>query len=605
MPVGRIYWDHQRVSRSRRERARSAATAPAAPWPVPPPYPAARSASWPSPSYPSYPTYPAPGPWPGPAGPVAGQSGSEHASAAASQSQTSFPAPPPWVVPPAPAPFPTSGDQPPTPGPWPTVDTRARSSDGVDELLNGAATTNHALVERAAAAQALAAGALAGSPPPLIKGQRAPMLDRHGNPIPKMTRRRDGRVISGVSAGIADHLKVPVIWVRVTFCLFALLTGVGVFAYALFWIFIPQAESSSPQRTSSTERRQAIGIATLGVALAVVGASLGLGQSLAWIIGPLGLAAVGGAFIWREADDAQRQRWRRSAVGVVGDGSGALWRIVGGAVLVVGGLAVFALGQFNFNAAGGAMLAVVLTLFGVAIIAVPWWLRLVRDLGSERRQLVAQQERAEIAAHLHDSVLQTLALIQRQAADPREVLRLSRSQERELRSWLYGPAGYASAASVDPSIQTVTVAVALAAAAGEVEDTYAVKVTPVVVGDTPMDSDMTALVAAAREAMVNAAKHAGNPDISVYAEVEDDAVTVFVRDRGVGFDPTQVGADRRGLAESIRGRMDRHRGRAVVRSTPGEGTEVELQMPISAKTGEFVEPNALGAPAVPAESQHP
>jgi signal transduction histidine kinase len=152
-----------------------------------------------------------------------------------------------------------------------------------------------------------------------------------------------------------------------------------------------------------------------------------------------------------------------------------------------------------------------------------------------------------------------------------------------LRSWLYGPAGYTTATSADDATRAASVAVALAAAAGEVEDTYAVKVTPVVVGDTAMSSDMRALVAAAREAMVNAAKHAGNPDISVYAEVEDDAVTVFVRDRGVGVDQKEVGADRRGLAESIRGRMDRHRGRAVVRSTPGEGTEVELRMPISSR----------------------
>ncbi|MEP6979950.1 MAG: ATP-binding protein, partial [Nakamurella sp.] len=314
--------------------------------------------------------------------------------------------------------------------------------------------------------------------------------------------------------------------------------------------------------------------------------------------GPLGLAAVGGAFIWREADDAQRQRWRRSAVGVVGERRSGLWRILGGTILVVGGLAVFALGQFDVGATGGALVAVALTLVGVAIIAVPWWIRLVRDLGAERRELVVQQERAEIAAHLHDSVLQTLALIQRQAAEPREVLRLARSQERELRSWLYGPAGYATVAGSDQVVGDAAVAVALAAAAGEVEDTYAVKVTPVVVGDAAMGgggSDMHALVAAAREAMINAAKHAGNPEISLYAEVEEDAVTVFVRDRGVGFDENTVGTDRRGLAESIRGRMDRHHGRATIRSTPGVGTEVELWMPIAVRIG----PAPAQTPTVP------
>ncbi len=225
----------------------------------------------------------------------------------------------------------------------------------------------------------------------------------------------------------------------------------------------------------------------------------------------------------------------------------------------------------------------VLTLVGVAIITIPWWLRLVRDLGDERRGRVQERERAEIAAHLHDSVLQTLALIQRQAGDSREVLRLARSQERQLRTWLYGPAGYASAGDA-PTPASSSLAASLAEAAGEVEDTYAMSVTPVIVGDVPMDQHLAALVAAAREAMVNAAKHAGVEEISVYAEVEDGTVSVFVRDRGVGFDPTAVGTDRRGLAESIRGRMERHGGTATVRSRPGEGTEVELTVPVTAAT---------------------
>ena len=398
-----------------------------------------------------------------------------------------------------------------------------------------------------------------------------------------LTRAGDGRIIGGVAAGVAAHLRVPVLWVRLAFCLLALRSGAGVVAYALLWVFGPQASVGSVATvTSPRERRQALGIAALGAALAVVGLAIGFGTTFGWIIGPLGLAAVGGGFIWREADDARRQRWRRSAVGVVGDGSGALWRVVGGITLVVGGLAVFALAQLNFGAAGGALLAVVLTLVGVAIIAIPWWVRLVRDLGAERRELVAQQERAEIAAHLHDSVLQTLALIQRQAGDSREVLRLSRSQERELRSWLYGPAGYATDPTGVDAPVAGTLATALTAMAGEVEDTYAVQITPVLVGDTPLNSAVNAVVAAAREALVNAAKHSGSAEISVYAEVEEQrTVTVFVRDRGVGFDTAHIGEDRRGLAESIRGRMVRHGGEALVTSTPGEGTEVELRMPIT------------------------
>jgi len=190
-------------------------------------------------------------------------------------------------------------------------------------------------------------------------------------------------------------------------------------------------------------------------------------------------------------------------------------------------------------------------------------------------------------------VLQTLALIQRQAGDSREVQRLARSQERQLRTWLYGPAGYASAGDA-PAAPSSSLAVSLAETAGEVEDTYAISVTPVIVGDVPMDQHVAALVAAAREAMVNAAKHAQVAEISVYAEVEDGTVSVFVRDRGVGFDLGAVGPDRRGVADSIRRRMERHGGTSKIRSQPGEGTEVELTVPVTAT----VDPASATEPVV-------
>jgi len=402
--------------------------------------------------------------------------------------------------------------------------------------------------------------------------------------VPKLTRRPEGSILGGVAGGIAEHLRVPVLWVRVTFAVLAMMAGAGVVAYALLWIFVPQRPASDADQVRPAgplERRQAYGVAALGLALLIVATALGFGQALTWVLGPLGLAAIGAAFIWREADDARRARWRRTAAGIVGPSTGSWWRLVGGCLLVIGGLSVFAIGQLDFTAVRSALIAVVLTLVGVSIITIPWWLRLVRDLGDERRGRVQERERAEIAAHLHDSVLQTLALIQRQAGDSREVQRLARSQERQLRTWLYGPAGYASAGDA-PTPASRSLAVSLAEAAGEVEDTYAIAVTPVIVGDVPMDQHLAALVAAAREAMVNAAKHAEVEEISVYAEVEDGTVSVFVRDRGIGFDPASVGTDRRGLAESIRGRMVRHGGTATVRSGPGEGTEIELSVPVTA-----------------------
>jgi signal transduction histidine kinase len=413
-----------------------------------------------------------------------------------------------------------------------------------------------------------------GVPPPLGAVPAVSRLTPDG--IQKLVRKPSGSILGGVAGGIADHLGVPVIWVRATFALLALMAGAGVVAYALLWIFVPQGPELGDgdiAPASRVERRQAYGVAAVGIALLIVAAALGFAQVLTWVLGPLGLAAIGAAFIWREADDARRARWRRTAAGIVGPSTGSWWRLLGGCLLVVGGLSVFAIGQLDFTAVRSALIAVVLTLVGVAIITIPWWLRLVRDLGDERRGRVQERERAEIAAHLHDSVLQTLALIQRQAGDSREVQRLARSQERQLRTWLYGPAGYASAGDA-PTPASASLAGSLAEVAGEIEDAYAIAVTP--------DQHLAALVAAAREAMVNAAKHAQVEEVSVYAEVEDGTVSVFVRDRGVGFDQQAVGTDRRGLTQSIRGRMARHGGTATIRSQPGQGTEVELTVPVTA-----------------------
>lgn len=197
---------------------------------------------------------------------------------------------------------------------------------------------------------------------------------------------------------------------------------------------------------------------------------------------------------------------------------------------------------------------------------------LEQRLAAEQAERARSQERADTAAALHDSVLQTLALIQRRSHDPGEVSLLARRQERDLRDWLAGRAGLGGG-------QGPTLAAALKDAAADVEGAYPVTVEVVTVGDLPVDGAIQAIVAAAREAMVNAAKHAGVPVVAVYAEVDDDAVTVFVRDRGGGFDPAVVPADRRGIAESIVGRMQRAGGTAAIKAAPGSGTEVVLSLP--------------------------
>jgi signal transduction histidine kinase len=392
---------------------------------------------------------------------------------------------------------------------------------------------------------------------------------------PRLYRSVDGRVLAGVAHGLAEHLRLSPMTVRIGFAVLAAFNGFGVILYAAFWVVVPLAPVPDrgflrPRRASDVGRAVALGLVAIGVLLLLRGNEL-VGPNL--LLVPLLLGGAGLAVIWRQADDAQRSRWLRMSSRIGGVGSGqsrliAVLRIGGGGALVVAGVALFLVLSGQLAAARSAILPILVMLVGVALITGPWWYRLVADLGTERRERIRSQERAELAAHLHDSVLQTLALIQRHVDSPREVARLARGQERELRSWLYRP----------ETRQESRLAAALEGAAAEVEDAYAVQVEAVVVGDSEVDDRLAAVVQATREALVNAARHAGVTEVSLYAEVEPERVSVFVRDRGVGFDRKTVPDDRHGVRGSIVGRMERHGGAATIRSTPGSGTEVELTM---------------------------
>ncbi len=249
-------------------------------------------------------------------------------------------------------------------------------------------------------------------------------------------------------------------------------------------------------------------------------------------------------------------------------GRGALARVAIGAALVVTGVAVFLATSGAFGAVRQGVLATLVIAGGLAVIFGPWLWRLAGALSSERRDRIRSEERAEMAAHLHDSVLQTLAMIQREAHEPRAVTTLARRQERELRGWLFGQA---------PRGTGDDLGIAVEGAAADVESQCGVPVEVVRVGgDCHLDERLRALLLASREAMVNAATHSGAAGVSVFLEVEPERATVFVRDRGKGFDRDSVASDRRGIAESIEGRMRRAGGSASVRSQVGEGTEVEV-----------------------------
>jgi signal transduction histidine kinase len=370
-------------------------------------------------------------------------------------------------------------------------------------------------------------------------------------------------MLAGVAAGTAAHLRQDPLIVRVAFVVLAT-TGLGVVAYGLLWLTMPVAapgedpEPGAMELGASTSRRQLFVLVLLGLAASALLGQVAQGSSGALVL-PLILVAVGLAVIWRQLDTD-----RTLAL------PGVRWALAGGVALAAGGVVLLLATTGQLAAARNGFAATLVILTGVVLATAPIWRRLLDSRAEERTARIRSEERAAVAAHLHDSVLQTLALIQRHADDHQAVNRLARSQERELRAWLY-----------DPKVvrEGGTWAGLVAGMVADVEADHALIVDPVVVGDAPVDDGLAALGAATREALVNAAKHSGATAADLYTEVTPDRVSVFVRDRGKGFDPATVPDDRRGLRDSVTGRLARLGGTAEIRSSAGEGTEVELVLP--------------------------
>src|SRR4051794_26003902 len=334
-------------------------------------------------------------------------------------------------------------------------------------------------------------------------------------PLPSFAASDDERVIAGVCAGIAQALAVDVTLVRLVFTLLALAGGAGIVLYLALWVY------------GSKRNVWVTALLVLFAGSLLLGA---LGLSNRSVLG-IALVAGGLAFAWRRGGSFRPD-----------------------APLSYGGLIVAGAGAVLLLESGGAnttVLAPGAIAGALLLIAGPWLWRLALERDAERSARIRSDERSEVAARVHDSVLQTLALIQRHAQEPRRVASLARRQERELRGWLYGdrPLG-------DERASLVT---ALSVVAADIEELHGVRIELASAGDCPTDD---ALVLAAREAMTNAAKFAGVDEIDVYAEVTEDEVSVFVRDRGAGFDRAAVPEDRRGLTESIEGRLERAGGSA-------------------------------------------
>lgn len=386
-------------------------------------------------------------------------------------------------------------------------------------------------------------------------------------------RRSHNRLLTGTAAGLAERFDIDPVMVRAAFVVLVAAGGFGFLLYAALWV----VSSEPPAEAVSVGTRNSPRI-LLGICFIVGGVLVALRTAGVWpgddLVFPVAIAALGLSVMrLRPREDT---RWGRLAARLPDNPLEALFttkpspaRIAIGSLLIVGGAIAFAAVQLDFHVVRRALVPIFLTILGVALATGPWLLKLGQQLTRERRQRIRSEERAEMAAHLHDSVLQTLALIQR-TTDPRTVVSLARVQERELRAWLYGhldtpPGGYLSAA-VDEM-------------AGRIEQMHQVSVEAVVVGDAVMSPRLQAFVHACAEAASNAARHSGADLVSVYVELEGDRLTAYVRDQGRGFDPDAVDDDRRGIAESIRGRMERYGGEAVIQSELGVGTEVQLSMP--------------------------
>ncbi|MDN5790503.1 MAG: PspC domain-containing protein [Micrococcales bacterium] len=427
-----------------------------------------------------------------------------------------------------------------------------------------------------------AVGAAAGSAPAAAGTTRPPLV-----------RHVEGHVIGGVAAGLASHLGVPVAFVRIGFLVTAIPFGAGFAVYAFLWATMPRGVAepvaanqmgAAPEPSAGSSRAQArfdlrtvkvwlrsgnepVLLTLFGVIALIVAGALWLGTAGIGIrpevVLPIVAIVIGTIFFWSQLDDADPIGARRPVRWI--------WLVVGLGLTSLGlvGLLVGSTDLSQLWRVGGAVLA---ALVGVAVLAAPWILRLWTNLRAEQAARIRATERADIAAHLHDSVLQTLALIQRRSDDPAMVARLARAQERQLRTYLY-----------DEDARAGTLGAALTVALGEVEDLHGVPVQLVVTGDRPIDEHLDALVKAIREAAWNAVRHA-DPPITVYVEVGPTTVEAFVRDHGAGFDLDDIPGDRAGVRESIIGRMERHGGTARIRKR-SDGTEIQLRQPVMAPAG--------------------
>jgi signal transduction histidine kinase len=415
--------------------------------------------------------------------------------------------------------------------------------------------------------------------PPGLSSRNEPSRGRASIGRSLAFRTRDERrVLGGVAGGFADQHGIDPTVVRVAFVVLSFAAGLGFVLYAVGAVVAARSTEVPAAWPRDRRRDAAVACVAAGSLSVVRSTGLWLGDA---VMLPIVVIGAGVVVLALSRPDAGERPWNAlpsTALSEFGAGRWFVARILVGVALIALGLGIVGtldLGVFDSVSPGVrvGVVATAVSVLGVGIVLGPWLAQVVQSAADERRARIRADERAAMAAHLHDSVLQTLALIQRTADDPRRTVTLARRQERELREWLYG-AG-------DVRARSASFVAAIRDMAADVEDAYDVRVEVVAVGDRPADEVAESVVLAVREACVNAAKHSGSAEVSVYVEVGSSSLEVFVRDRGRGFDPSTIEADRRGIRESITARIARVGGRVSLTSAPGDGTEVEFVVPIS------------------------
>jgi signal transduction histidine kinase len=407
-----------------------------------------------------------------------------------------------------------------------------------------------------------------------------------GTPQRPFRRGVENAIIGGVCGGLAIRLGIRERTTRVIFSLLALLSGLGLLLYMLLWLSLPRSGEDRVIAQRILGRRRELHRTLLGLIIVVVFIIVLYGVGIAnlgiytW---PVLLSAAGIFGVWRGASPDERRHLEdlvKSAplmrIPPTKSRKNLWLRVLLGSVLILIGLRSLSRIHGVWGGATPELFGTLIVIVGVFILLAPWWLETLNELSGERRARVRIEERANVAAHLHDSVLQTLTLIERAAGDESAVVRLARNQERELRQWLFEPdRGVNHAANTYSSL--------LHGIENEIENDYGIKVELVVVGDRDANDAMLALVAAGREAAINAARWSGASSLSIFAEVESSKLTLFVRDLGKGFDVSAVPSDRQGIALSIRQRITQRGGTVSITSTLGAGTEVQLSLPRSSQ----------------------